>query len=80
MRKILETSIDFVHSDSSIVVYTARQSYITQIEKWKKQYPDSVHVIHKNDDGSLCVRIPSAWFRFPKPPKKYKGENDDGDI
>lgn len=29
MRKILETSIDFVHTDSSIVVYTARQSYIT---------------------------------------------------
>ena len=80
MKRIIETSIDFVHGDDTIIISTARQAYITQIEKWQKQYPDYVNIIHKNDDGSLCVQVPSSWFRFPKPNKKFRKEHNDGDT
>lgn len=29
MRRIIETSIDFVHGDDTIIISTARQAYIT---------------------------------------------------
>lgn len=80
MTKVTETDITYIHGTDTIVVYTARKLYISQIEKWQKQYPDLVNVIHRNDDGSLVASIPSAWFRFPKPSKKYKEENNDGDL
>lgn len=80
MKRIIETGIDFIHGDDQILISTARKSYITQIEKWKKQYPDYVNIIHRNDDGSLCVQIPSNWFRFPKPPRKFRKEHDNGNT
>ena len=74
MEKVIETDITYIHGTDNIVVYTARKSYISSIEKWQKQYPDLVNIIHRNDDGSLVASIPSAWFRFPRPTKKSKKE------
>lgn len=48
------------------MLYTSEPQYVGKLRKLIEENPDQV--IKTVDDGyTLAAKIPSSWFRFPKP-------------
>lgn len=64
-----ETDIEYVVGEPTLTVYTAEQKHVRKIKEYISEYPDEVKVLNENADGSMVVKMPASWMRFPKPPK-----------
>lgn len=70
MKEMRETDIEYVVGEPTLTVYTAEQKYIRRIKQYAEERPDEVAITDENADGSMVVKMPASWMRFPKPPKK----------
>lgn len=70
---IRETTIEHCEGDKWCTVSTAERKYVNRARELAKNYPDDIRII-ENNDGSIYLRCPFSWFKFPKPPKKVSEE------
>lgn len=67
--EIQEVAIDFIKEEPYLTATVSTQRYINRTKKLKEKYPTLVEIRHTNEDGSMVVRFPAEWFKFPSPPK-----------
>ena len=61
-----ETTTDHCMGEEFFLIYTSEPKYVGKLRKLIEEHPDQV--TKTVDDGyTLAAKIPSAWFRFPKP-------------
>ena len=66
---IHEVCGDIIQGEDYCTFTVSILKYINKTNELKKKYPSLVDIRHINEDGSMVVRFPAEWFRFPSPPK-----------
>lgn len=69
-----ETAINYIAGDSEITVYTAERRYINTVKRLIESKPDQIRIVRENPDGSIIAKMPTEWFRFPKPKRTISDE------
>ena len=72
--ELKETAINYIAGDKEITVYTAERKYINTVKKLIETKPDEIRIVRENPDGSVVVKMPVEWFRFPKPKRQISDE------
>lgn len=53
-----ENMIEWISGQHTITCTFTQSKYVHKIEKLADKHPDKVRIIAKNDDGSICAKLP----------------------
>jgi len=74
-----ETSIDYIHTEKTISIFSSDSFTINKLKKLAEDYPEDVKVVFdytdndptvERDNNTYQITVPAKWFRLPKPPRK----------
>lgn len=67
MDTVQENCIEWLKGDKMATATFPRGKYATRVSKLAEQYPDEVHICHKNKDGSIVAHIPVSYVHISRP-------------
>lgn len=70
MAELRETAYDHVDGRETFTVTAAERWSIALVNRLKRERPEDVEIVHRNEDGSILARMPFEWMRIV-PKKRY---------
>lgn len=58
MAELKDNAIQWYTGDAFVSVTLSQRKYISKVRKMAEKWPESVHILHENDDGSIFARLP----------------------
>lgn len=62
--ELTENVIEFISGSQFATVTFSNRKHINRIEKLYKERKDNFKYFHRNDDGSVCAKIPIKWLKI----------------
>ena len=62
-----DNAIEFLRNAKVATVTFCQPRYISKIEKYAKDYPDEVQVVHRNKDSSIVAHVPVSYVKISRP-------------
>lgn len=64
---MMENVIEFLNGQKRATLSLSQKRYISKIEKLAQQRPNECEILARNQDGSICAKVPVNWVKISPP-------------